>query len=319
RRRCRRRRTSGRPCFARSRRSAPATARVSASRSSGSTSAASPAPTAATGKATRSRVTPSRPKRSPRSTPRSTNSGPRAAYICRRSRALPGGRLTTERGTIELRSRPAGSWSSGSELPLKRRVRGTRGSPVLLTGLRTGRFFRRLDRRYRRREVRRRPRAQQARRDDLALAGFLRAVEGVIGPLEERDRVVVRLQLRDSGRDRERSRLADRPRRDRLLQARVELVAVGQIRLREDDRELVTADPARDVGRANDLAHPLGGLGEDAVAGEVADLVVDRLEVVEVEDDEREVAVVPVGARDLPGEGLVEVPPVVEARERVEV
>ena len=60
-------------------------------------------------------------------------------------------------------------------------------------------------------------------------------------------------------------------------------------------------------------------LGEDAVAGEMPDAVVDRLEVVEVEDDEREAAVVAVRAGDLAGEGLVEVAPVVQARQRVEV
>jgi hypothetical protein len=49
------------------------------------------------------------------------------------------------------------------------------------------------------------------------------------------------------------------------------------------------------------------------------DPVVDRLEVVEVEDDEREVPVVAMRAGDLPGKRLVEVAPVVEARQRVEV
>jgi hypothetical protein len=51
----------------------------------------------------------------------------------------------------------------------------------------------------------------------------------------------------------------------------------------------------------------------------VADAVVDRLEVVEVEDDQREAAVVAVRAADLAGEHLVEVAPVVEPGEGVEV
>ena len=41
---------------------------------------------------------------------------------------------------------------------------------------------------------------------------------------------------------------------------------------------------------ADDLAHALGRLGEHRVAGEVADPVVHVLEVVEVEDDQREPA-----------------------------
>ena len=104
-----------------------------------------------------------------------------------------------------------------------------------------------------------------------------------------------------------------------MLDAAVELVGVGEPTTREDDRELVAAHPAGDVGRADDVADPLGRLREHGVAGEVPDPVVDRLEVVEVEDDQREAAVVAVRARDLARERLVEVAPVVEARERVEV
>ena len=51
----------------------------------------------------------------------------------------------------------------------------------------------------------------------------------------------------------------------------------------------------------------------------MADAVVDRLEVVEVEDDEREPPPVAVGAGDLARQRLVEVAPVVESGEGVEV
>ena len=51
----------------------------------------------------------------------------------------------------------------------------------------------------------------------------------------------------------------------------------------------------------------------------MADAVVDLLEVVEIEDDERQVAVVAVPACDLARERLVEVAAIVEVRERVEV
>jgi hypothetical protein len=51
----------------------------------------------------------------------------------------------------------------------------------------------------------------------------------------------------------------------------------------------------------------------------VSDPVVDPLEVVQVEDDQREIAVVAVRAGDLAGERLVEEPAVVEPGQRVEV
>ena len=51
----------------------------------------------------------------------------------------------------------------------------------------------------------------------------------------------------------------------------------------------------------------------------MADAVVDRLEVVEVEDDEREPPAVPVRPRHLAAERVVEEAPVVQARQRVEV
>src|SRR6266536_6215186 len=243
----------------------------------------------------------------------------RCRFMLDSHRSVPAGGSQNERGTLEPRDQCR---------LLKRQKRatarkegahgGTRGSPVLLAGLRAGWFLWRRD-------DRRRWQAawplgpEQARGDYLALPGFLGSVERMIGSLEECDRVVVRLQLGDTGRDRERAGLADRPGGDGPLEPSVELVGVRECRLREDDRELVAADPALDVGRADDLADALGGLGEHAVAGEVPDAVVDRLEVVEVEDDEGEVAVVAVRAGDLAGERVVEVAPVVQAGERVEV
>ena len=83
--------------------------------------------------------------------------------------------------------------------------------------------------------------------------------------------------------------------------------------------ELVSADAARNVRLAHRLAHALGDLGERGVAGEMADPVVDSLEVVDVDDHERETARVAVRARDLSRERLVEVAAVVEPGQRVEV
>ena len=78
-------------------------------------------------------------------------------------------------------------------------------------------------------------------------------------------------------------------------------------------------DAARNVGRADDLADAVGDLGQDRVAGEVADPVVDLLEAVDVHDHEREAPLVPLRAVDLAAERLVEVAAVVEAGEGVEV
>src|SRR4051812_47918069 len=89
--------------------------------------------------------------------------------------------------------------------------------------------------------------------------------------------------------------------------------------LREDDSKLVPADAARDVRRPDHLAHALGRFREDGVAREMADPVVHCLEVVDVEDDQREPAVIAVGARAFAAERLVEVASVVEAGGRVEV
>src|SRR5439155_25466755 len=51
--------------------------------------------------------------------------------------------------------------------------------------------------------------------DDLALPVLLRAVERLVGPLEERGWIVLLAHLGHPGRDREAARLSDRPRRDR--------------------------------------------------------------------------------------------------------
>ena len=63
-----------------------------------------------------------------------------------------------------------------------------------------------------------------------------------------------------------------------------ELRGVLRGRLGHDHRELVAADATADVDRADLVPQSLRDLGEDGVAGEVPDPVVDRLEVVEVED-----------------------------------
>jgi hypothetical protein len=56
-------------------------------------------------------------------------------------------------------------------------------------------------------------------------------------------------------------------------------------RLGQYHGELVAADPARNVRRADDVAHALGRFRQRGISRQVPDPVVDLLEVVEVEDD----------------------------------
>ena len=118
---------------------------------------------------------------------------------------------------------------------------------------------------------------------------------------------------------RTRSTGPDDARADGELDPAVELLGVARAGLGEDDGELVAADAAGDVGLADGAAEALGHGGEDGVAGQVAQAVVRALEVVDVEDDEGQAALVPVCAGAFAQERLVEVAPVVDAGEGVDV
>ena len=98
---------------------------------------------------------------------------------------------------------------------------------------------------------------------DAALAGLLRSVERVVPPLEERERVLLRPQLRDPGRNQHPACRSHGLLGELGLEAPVELVRVVKGRLREDDRELVAPDAARHVGGTDYGADPVGDLGED--------------------------------------------------------
>ena len=66
-----------------------------------------------------------------------------------------------------------------------------------------------------------------------------------------------------------------------------DLVELPGLRRRDEDEELLAA-PAHDhVGLAQRLAQPLGDGDEDRVAGRVPVAVVDLLEVVEVDQEQR--------------------------------
>src|SRR5262249_54871279 len=88
-------------------------------------------------------------------------------------------------------------------------------------------------------------------------------------------------------------------------------------RLGQDDGELLAAVAGEDLVATDARLDDARELLEHEVAREVAVHVVDALEVVDVEEEDREVALVPAAADDLALERLVEVPLVVDLRETI--
>ena len=89
--------------------------------------------------------------------------------------------------------------------------------------------------------------------------------------------------------------------------------------LGEQDRELVAAEPGEHVGLAQAAAQQLRDAHDQLVAGRVAERVVDRLEVVEVEHDRRALGPVAVDEGDVAFELAFERAPVEQPGERVVV
>ena len=107
---------------------------------------------------------------------------------------------------------------------------------------------------------------------------------------------------RDAGRDVHRG-----PRVDHLDQPAADdlrLVAVG---VREQQRELVAAEPRGEILFAERLREDVGDLPQRGVAGVMALAVVDLLEVVEVEQEQAQRLPVLARARELVSELLVQV------------
>src|SRR5205085_1839651 len=154
---------------------------------------------------------------------------------------------------------------------------------------------------------------------ESAFACVLGRVQRLVSPLEEARGTVVRLQLGHAGGHADATGPCDRLRRDGALNAADELASLSQLGFGNDHRELVASHTAGDVGRADYLAHTLRDLSESGIACEVAHAVIDLLEAVDVDEHECELPLISVSPVELAGEGLVEVPAVVEAGERVEV
>ena len=152
----------------------------------------------------------------------------------------------------------------------------------------------------------------------------LRAVDGEVGLVDELVRVDA--VLREPG-DAERHGRADRLGRGLDLELALGDGAADPLRdlhrllgrrLRQEDRELLAAEPRRHVVVAQLLAEDLRDALEDRVAGEVAVAVVDVAQEVEVGHDQRHRPLEARCARDLGRERRREVARVVEAGLRVD-
>ena len=76
--------------------------------------------------------------------------------------------------------------------------------------------------------------------------------------------------------------------RERGDKALGRLARTGQVRLGQQDSKLLAAQPGGEIDLAEVLAEDIGDVAEDAIAGRVAEGVVDPLEVVQVDERDRE-------------------------------
>ena len=86
---------------------------------------------------------------------------------------------------------------------------------------------------------------------------------------------------------------------------------------RDEQRELVAAEARDRVALADVLLDPLGDLAQQLVADRVAERVVDDLEAVEVEEEDGQPLVVPVGLGHGERQAVVEEQAVGQVRQRV--
>ena len=148
-----------------------------------------------------------------------------------------------------------------------------------------------------------------------------------LGPVERRVRLAPQPRGvvagggkgRDAGRERERRQ----SRRDRVSVERAGQESLDDdvgclgIGVRQEDRELVPSDPEPSVGGTDRHRDQPPQGTEELVPDRVPVLVVDLLQVVEVEQRQRQWVGVTVGVRDLARQLLLERPMVPEPRERI--
>ena len=91
----------------------------------------------------------------------------------------------------------------------------------------------------------------------------------------------------------------------------------GLRRVRQDDREFIPPETARNVGAAHMPANQHAKCLEDFVSGPMPVLVVDLLELVQVQQQQRRRGAVALAPLRFPFEGVLEEPPVIQAGERV--
>src|SRR5690606_17579527 len=86
---------------------------------------------------------------------------------------------------------------------------------------------------------------------------------------------------------------------------------------RQQDHELLAAVPGRDVAAAYPRADPPRDSAQHVVADEVAEAIVDRLEMVDVDHQARERSLLAAAPRELLLEAGLEIVPVAPARQRI--
>ena len=126
----------------------------------------------------------------------------------------------------------------------------------------------------------------------------------------------------DADRGRHRDALAlerQAPLADRLEHALGDALRGVAVGVAQQDGELVAAEAGDHVGLADAVVQRAADRADDLVAGLVAAGVVDVLEAVEVEQEDRALAAVARGVGDVLGELLVEAATVEELRQRVVV
>ena len=149
------------------------------------------------------------------------------------------------------------------------------------------------------------------RRLNRTAAASLRLVQGKVAALDELIELLGAVPDRDAGRERGEGR-------GHVDQAVDGAERAVRSRVGEQGDELVATEASDDVAGAHRRFQPFGGLAQDPVALGVAASVVELLEGVEVEQDERDRRPRPRGARKLARRRLAPAAAIEQAGEVVE-